>query len=111
MRRFLIHLAIALVAFILGVTAATVLGGFSGLRVQHRCAGGDRGVFVAPPPVPAEHRSCPAHRFDIPAPPEPPAPPAPPDAPKSERTMRIRVRAADGTVKEVELKTGKDAEQ
>src|ERR1043165_9443844 len=117
MRRFLIHLAIALVAFIVGVTAATVFGGFNGLRVQHRCAGGDRGVFVAPPPVPAEHRSCPAHRFDIPAPPEPPAPPAAtavpatPDAPKSERTMRIRVRTADGTVKEVEIKTGKDAEQ
>ncbi|HYY95285.1 MAG TPA: hypothetical protein VE713_12270 [Pyrinomonadaceae bacterium] len=108
MRRFLIHLAIALVAFIVGVTAATVFGGFSGLRVQHRCAGGDRGVFVAPPPVPAEHRSCPAHRFDIPA---PPLPPAPPDAPKSERTMRIHVRAADGTVKEVEIKTDKDAEQ
>jgi hypothetical protein len=120
MRRFLIHLAIALFAFIVGVTAATVFGGFSGLRVQHRCAGGDRGVFVAPPPAPAEHRSCPAHRFDIPAPPAPPAlpalpePPAPPTAtvaPKSERTMRIHVRAADGTVKEVEIKTGKDAEQ
>jgi len=117
MRRFLIHLAIALVAFIVGVTAATVFGGFSVLRVQHRCAGGDRGAFVAPPPVPAEHRSCPAHRFDIPAPPappalpEPPAPPAATDAPKSERTMRIRVRAADGTVKEVEIKTDKDAEK
>lgn len=120
MRRFLIHLAIALVAFVVGVTAAAVFGGFSGLRVQHRCTGGDRGAFVAPLPMPTEHRSCPAHRFDIPAPPEPPAPPAVsavpavpavPAAPKSERVMRIHVRAADGTVKEVEIKTDKDAEQ
>jgi hypothetical protein len=111
MRRFLIHLAIALFAFVVGVTAAAVFGGFSGLRVQHRCTGGDRGAFVAPPPMPSEHRSCPAHRFDIPAPPEPPAPPAVPAAPKSERVMRIHVRATDGTVKEVEIKTDKDAEQ
>ena len=112
MRRFLIHLAIALVAFIVGVTAATILGGFNGPRVQqHRCAGGDQGAFVAPPPMPAEHRSCPMHRFDIPAPPAPPAPPAAPEAPKSDKAMHIRVRAADGTVKEIEIKTDKDAEQ
>ena len=114
MRRFLIRLIIALAAFVVGVTAATVFGGLFGLRAQqHRCAGGDRGAFVAPlpPPAPAEHHSCPAHRFDIPAPPEPPAPPAATDAPKFERAMRIRVRAADGTVKEIEIKTDKDAEQ
>ena len=114
MRRFLIHLAIALIAFIVGVTAATVLGGLFGLRAQqHRCAGGDRGAFVAPlpPPAPAEHYSCPAHRFDAPAPPVPPAPPAAPEPPKVEKTTRVRVRAADGTVKEVEIKTEKVAEQ
>lgn len=114
MRRFLIHLAIALVAFIVGVTAATILGGFNGPRAQqqHRCAGGDQGAFVAPlPPAAAEHRSCPMHRFDLPAPPEPPAPPAAPETPKSEKAIRMRVRAADGTVKEIEIKTGKDAEQ
>jgi hypothetical protein len=110
MRRHLIRLAIALVAFILGVTAATVFGGRLGPRTQHRCVGGDRSAFVVPPPVPAEHHSCPAHRFEIPAPPEPPAPPAVPEPPKSGK-MRIRVRAADGTVKEVEIKTDKDAEQ
>jgi hypothetical protein len=113
MRRFLIHLAIALVAFIVGVTAATTLGGFNGPRApQHRCAGGDSGPFVAPlPPVPAEHRSCPMHRFDIPAPPEPPALPAAPEAPKSEKSVHMRVRVTDGTVKDIEIKTGKDAEQ
>src|ERR1043166_481029 len=64
MRRFLIHLAIALLAFIVGVTAATIFGGFNGLRAQqHRCAGGDQGAFVAPlPPAAAEHPSCPLHR-------------------------------------------------
>jgi hypothetical protein len=114
MRRFLIHLAIALVAFVVGVTAATILGGFNGLRArqQHRCAGGDSSAFVAPlPPAAAEHRSCPMHRFDIPAPPEPPAPPAAPEAPKSDKTMRMRVHVADGSVKEIEIKTDKDAEQ
>ena len=111
MRRYLIRLAIALVAFIIGVTAATVLGGIFGPRTQHRCVGGDRSAFVAPPPMPAEHHSCPAHRFDTPAPPEPPAPPAVPAPPKFEKSMRMRVRAADGTVKDVEVKTEKDAEQ
>jgi hypothetical protein len=110
MRRFLIHLAIALVAFVVGVTAATILGGFNGPRAQqHRCAGGDSSAFVAPlPPAAAEHRSCPMHRFDLPA---PPAPPAAPEAPKSEKTMRMRVRVTDGSVKEIEIKTDKDAEQ
>lgn len=117
MRRFLIRLIIALAAFVVGVTAATVFGNNFGRRAQqHRCVGGDTGAFVAPlpPPAPAEHHSCPAHRFDIPAPPEPPAPPAPPAAPqppKFEKTMRIRVRAADGTAKDVEIKTEKGAEQ
>src|SRR5438045_6773654 len=108
MRRHLIRLAIALVAFIIGVTAATVLGGTFGQRAQRRCLERDRDAYVAPPPMPAEHHSCPAHRFDIPAPPEPPAAPEPP---KFEKRMRIRARAADGTAKEVEIKTGKDAEQ
>src|ERR1043165_6795787 len=113
MRRFLIHLAIALVAFIVGVSAATIFGGFNGLRAQqHRCAGGDQGAFVAPlPPAAAEHRSFPMHRFDLPTPPEPPAPPAAPETPKSEKTMRMRVRVADGTDKDTEIKTDKDAGQ
>lgn len=111
MRRFLIRLAIALVAFIVGVTAATVAGGLFGLRAQRRCVEGDRGAYVAPPAPPAEHHSCPVRRFDIPAPPEPPAPPAAPEPPKVEKRTRIRVRSADGTVKVIEIKTEKDAEQ
>lgn len=108
MRRFLIRLAIALVAFIVGVTAATVFGGVFGLRTQqHHCAEGDRSAFIAPPPMPAEQHSCRMH-FDVHAIPEPPAMPEPP---KPMKGMRIRVRAADGTVKEVEIKTEKDAEQ
>jgi hypothetical protein len=111
MRRFLIRLAIALVAFIVGVTAATIFGGLFGLRAQRRCVGGGLGpgtYVVAPAPLPAEHRSCPVRRFDIP---EPPAPPAAPEPPKLEKRTRIRVRSADGTVKEVVIKTEKDAEQ
>ena len=111
MRRFLIRLAIALVAFIIGVTAATLFAGLFGQRAQRRCVDGDRAAYVAPPPVPAEHRSCPMQRIEIHAPPEPPAPPAAPEPPKLEKRMRIRVRSADGTVKEVVIKTEKDAEQ
>src|SRR5947209_3416345 len=111
MRRFLIRLAIALVAFIVGVTAAAVFGGIFGQRAQRRCLESDRDAYVAPPPMPAEYHSCPAHQFDIRALPEPPAPPAAPEPPKLGKGMRIRVRAADGTVKEVEIKTEKDAEQ
>jgi hypothetical protein len=110
MRRFLIRLTIALVAFIIGVTAATVTGGLFGQRAQHRCGGGPD-AYVAPPPMPAEHHSCPLRHFDIPAPPEPPAPPAVTLGPKFEKNMHIRIRNADGTVKEVEIKTEKDAEQ
>jgi hypothetical protein len=109
MRRYLIRLAIALVAFIVGVTAATVLGGFSGRRAQRRCF--ERDAFVAPPPVPAEHHSCPAHQLEIRELPAPPAPPAAPEPPKFGKKMRVRVRAADGTVKDIEIKTEKDEEQ
>ncbi|PYS84372.1 MAG: hypothetical protein DMF67_05235 [Acidobacteria bacterium] len=105
MRRFLIRLTIALVAFIVGVTAASIFGGLFGPRAQHRCVGVGLDTYVATPPMPAEHHSCPMHRFDI------PAPPAAPEPPKFEKSMRVRVRAADGTVKEVEIKTEKDAEQ
>jgi hypothetical protein len=108
MRRFLIRLTIALVAFVVGVTAASIFGSLFGPRTQHRCVGVGLDAYVATPPMPAEHHSCPMHRFDIPA---PPAPPAAPEPPKFEKSMRVRVRAADGTVKEVEIKTGKDAEQ
>ena len=105
MRRFLIRLAIALVAFIVGVTAATLFAGLFGQRAQRRCVERDRGAYVAPPAPPAEHHSCPVRRFDI------PAPPAAPEPPKVEKRTRIRVRSADGTVKEVVIKTEKDAEQ
>jgi hypothetical protein len=111
MRRFLIRLAIALVAFIVGVTAAAVFGGIFGQRAQRRCPNSDSEAYVAPPPMPAEYHSCPAHQFEIRALPVPPAPPAAPEPPKFERRMRIRVRAADGAVREVEIKTVKDAEQ
>src|SRR5947209_15426308 len=107
MRRFLIRLAIALVAFIVGVTAAAVFGGIFGQRAQRRCLESDREAYVAPPPMPAEHHNCPAHQFEIRALPEPPAAP---ETPKVEKNMHIRVRAADGTVK-VQIKTEKDAEQ
>lgn len=116
MRRFLIRLTIALVAFIVGVTTASIFGGLFGARSQHRCV--ERDAYVAPPPMPAEHHSCPSmHHLDMHAPPAMPAapamaePPAAPEPPKFEKNMRIRVRTADGTVKEVEIKTEKVAEQ
>jgi hypothetical protein len=122
MHRFLIRPTIALVAFIIGVTVASVFGGLFGTRSQHRCVGVGLDAYVATPPMPAEHHSCPSmrHFSDMPAPPampalpamaEPPAPPAAPAPPKFEKSMRVRVRATDGTVREVETKTEKDAEQ
>ena len=108
MRRFLIRLAIALVAFIVGVTAAAVFGGLFGQRAQRGCP--NREAYVAPPPAPAEHHSCPGHQFEIRALPAPPAPPAVPEPPKPGKRIRIQVRAADGTVQVVEMKNDMDAE-
>lgn len=113
MRRFLIRLAIGLIAFIVGVTAATLLGGLFGLRtVKHRCEGS--AAFVPPPPPVMTH-SCPAmHRFDIPAPPaapEPPAPPAAPAPPQTVKKMQIQVRSDDGTVKVIEVQREKSEEK
>jgi len=113
MRRFLIRLAIGLIAFIVGVTAATLLGGLFGLRaVRHRCEGS--AAFVPPPPPVMTH-SCPAmRRLEVPAPPaapEPPMPPAAPAPPQTLKKIQIHVRSDDGTVKVVEVQTGKDDEK
>jgi len=114
MRRFLIHMVIALVAFTVGVTAASIFGGVFGTRTKRHS---ERSVYVAPP-MPAEHRSCPSKRFEVvpvppvaPVAPVTPAPPVAPTAPKASKETRIRIRRPDGTVRVIELQTEESAKQ
>jgi hypothetical protein len=100
MRRLLIHLLIGLIAFTVGVAAASILNGIFGPRAK---SDGDRAVYVAPPPMPTEHHSCPSLKLRIPAPPEPPAAPV---LPQPLKKTRIYLRRADGTVQVIELQTG-----
>jgi hypothetical protein len=110
MRRILIHTAVALVAFTIGLAAASIFGGIFGARTQRHC---ERSVYVAPP-MSVEHPSCRAKRFKaVPAIPpiEPvaPAPPVAPTAPKVSKETRIRIRRPDGTVRVIELHTEESA--
>jgi hypothetical protein len=110
MRRFLIRLAIGLVTFIIGVTAATLLAGLFGLNAaKQRCQGS---TFPVPPPPPAMTHSCPSMRhFDAPPPPVVVEVPAPPVAPAPPAKIKIHVRSDDGTVKVVELPAEKANEK
>lgn len=117
MRRLSLHLVIALLAFLVGVTAARILGVTSGLHV-----GGSRGeAFHAAPPPPhytaPRKYSCPGSRRMseqqplAPLPPLPPAPPAPPAAPQSTKDVRVVIRTPDGKVQVIESKTEPPARQ
>ncbi|HEV3469374.1 MAG TPA: hypothetical protein VG148_08650 [Pyrinomonadaceae bacterium] len=97
MRRLLIHLAVALAAFVLGVKLAWAFGLVFGPAVKQEEV---RPVYVAP--APPARLSCPtAPRVVIEAP-EPPAPPAAPQPPKQ---TRVVIRRPDGTVQVVETQT------
>jgi hypothetical protein len=103
MKRFLMRIVIALIAFAAGVTAATVFGGLLGLNSKRECR---RPVQVAVAPVVRElHFEAPA----LPEPPLPPVAPVPPVAPlppDAEKEMRMSIRLPDGTVRIIELKGG-----
>jgi hypothetical protein len=103
MRRLLLHLSTALVAFVFGVATALIFGVFSfdGPRTEKRF---ERSVSVEQQPAP---RACPnAPKFfqELPEPPLPPAPPMappPPPAPLMKGT-RVVIRRPDGTVQVIE---------
>lgn len=107
MRRLLLHLGIALIAFVIGITTAMMFGVFSGPRaVQAPCAPVVQ--FEPLPPPPGAHGH---HPFMHELPPLPPLPPAPPAAPlppsdPSQRT-RIVIRRGDGSVQIIESQAEK----
>lgn len=101
MRRLLIHLAVALVAFVVGVKLAWAFGAVFGAAVKPEDV---RPVSVAPPAVMSAPSCKTAPRIVIAAP-APPAPPARPAAPKSTKQTRVVVRRPDGTVHVVETQT------
>ena len=103
MRRLLIHLAVALVAFTVGVALAAAFGVSLTHRTKRGCG---KSVYMAapPPPPPSFKKSCPnTPRFE--ALPAPPAPPAEPAAPKKLTEKRVRVRRDGNTVEVIELQT------
>jgi hypothetical protein len=112
MRRFMMHLLVAVIAFIVGVTAANLLGllfgrseparRFRGVRVERRV------TREAPP---ARAYDCPySHPLgELPAPvtapdalSEPPPPPPAPAAARHKVSTRIVIRNADGTTQVIE---------
>ena len=103
MRRFMLHLLVAAIAFIIGVTAANLLGGRFGHRRQgHRFKMVYAERYVQPAPA-AEDRSCPFSRTlsELPAPAEMPDAPAAPPAPAGVTEVKQMhvVTQPDGTQK------------
>lgn len=97
MRRLLIHLAVALVAFVAGVKLTWAFGLLFGAAAKPEDV---RPAYSAPVVISAP--SCKAKaapRVRIEAPPPPPAAPLPP------RPTRVVVRRPDGTVQVVETQT------
>ncbi|HYN85445.1 MAG TPA: hypothetical protein VER32_09340 [Pyrinomonadaceae bacterium] len=107
MRRTVLHLIVALLAFLVGVATAYAFGLFFGAQ-KPRAAGAGFVISSDPP-----RRSCrgsvrsltppppPPAVMVMPSAPEPAAAPEPPPAParRSRKQTRIVVRGADGTVK------------
>lgn len=94
MRRLLIHLAVALVAFVVGVKLAWAFGAVFGAAVKLEEV---RPVYAAPPAVMSAPSCKTAPRIVI----EAPAPP-PPAERKSSKQTRVVVRRPDGTVQVIE---------
>jgi len=100
MRRLLIHLAVALVAFVVGVKLAWAFGLVFGPSAQP----GDVRPVYAPVVVSAPScRAKAAPRVSIGAP-VPPAPPAPPAAPRPPQQTRVVISRPDGSVRVVETR-------
>jgi hypothetical protein len=99
MRRLLIHLAVALVAFVIGVKLAWAFSAVFGSAAQPEDV---RPVLIAPAAAVMSAPSCKsAPRIVI----EAPAPPAPPAVRKATKPTRVVIRRPDGTVHVVETKT------
>lgn len=101
MRRLLIHLAVALVAFVVGVKLAWAFGLFFGAAPKPDEVWP---VYAAPVTVGApscKAKAAPRVSMGVP----PPPPPAPPAAPQPPRQTRVVVRSPDGTVRVVETQT------
>jgi hypothetical protein len=98
MRRLLVHLAVALVAFVVGVKLTWAFAALFGPALKSEDV---RPVYVAPPVV--KMRSCPTKSLTVEIP-APPAPPAAPAAPKETRQRRVVIRRSDGTVEVIETR-------
>lgn len=97
MRRLLIHLAVALAAFVLGVKLAWAFGLVFGPAVKQ-----EEVMPVYSVPAPPVRLSCPtAPRVTV----EVPEPPAPPAVHKPSKQTRVVVRRPDGTVQVIETRT------
>jgi hypothetical protein len=107
MRRLVLHLLVAILAFVIGITAAMLLGRATERTTRKGKCGTTNAVFYRtaaeelPPPPPGQY-SCPnASEFTITALPDVEAPPAPPRVRKSKET-HIRIRRADGSVQVIQ---------
>ena len=106
MRRMVLHIIVAILAFVVGVTAATLLSGHSGHGKHNRRFHKRYVERIGHSERPARQYDCPYSRgmSELPAPPEVsdvPAPPPPPGV-KSSKDGRVMVRRADGTWQAVE---------
>ena len=110
MRRLLLHLSTALVAFALGLGTALIFGVFSfdSPRPEKRF---DSTVYVEPPPAPRACPNAPKFSHELPVAPLAPLPPmAPPPPPEPlVKGTRVVIRRPDGTVQVIE--TEKRVEQ
>lgn len=102
MRRLVLHLLVAVLAFIVGVTAAMLLGRATERTTRKGKCGMTNAVFYMtaeelPPPPPPRLYSCPTEsEFSITTLPDVDAPPAP--RVEQQRELRIRVTRPDGSV-------------
>jgi hypothetical protein len=90
MRRLLLHLAVALFSFVVGLSAASAVGALFG--TSHGPAG------VAPA-LAKPRGGCPNASRLAPDVPDVPAPPAAPAPPKQTKRTRVVIRRPDGTVR------------
>ncbi len=105
MRRLVLHLLVALLAFFVGIAAAMLLGGAASRPRVERCPTANAVFYTTAeerPPLAPFHHSCPNARAFTVTPlsdePLPPAPPMPPTGAK-EREVRIRIMREDGKVR------------
>ncbi|HVF56569.1 MAG TPA: hypothetical protein VM934_10490 [Pyrinomonadaceae bacterium] len=114
MRRLSLHIAIAIIAFVVGVTAAAIFGASFMPRARNSSR-----VYMGPRSEWRGHGCRHAPRApqvlgELPALPEPPAmpePPPPPAALKPSKSVRVIVRRPDGSVRVIESQTEQNVER